>query len=69
MKHEHCPCHHENVKFCLVCSVVYCENCGKEWQEKQVFAYPTITTATYAPNNDWKYCDSPACTHEGEVKT
>lgn len=32
-KHEYC-CEHKNVKYCKVCQVVYCVDCGKEWSEK-----------------------------------
>jgi hypothetical protein len=39
MVHEHSECKHENLKYCPICQVVYCEDCKKEWRD-QVYTYP-----------------------------
>jgi len=30
--HSNC-CEHNRVRYCKVCQVIYCEDCGKEWRE------------------------------------
>jgi len=30
--HEHIQCKHNNLKYCSICDVVYCEDCKKEWK-------------------------------------
>jgi len=47
--HKHCHCEHKRLKFCSVCNVVYCEDCGKEWNDYS-YNYGTITTS---PNTTW----------------
>jgi len=45
-KHQGC-CNHENVKYCKCCKKVYCEDCGKEWEDKISYWYPTTTSNPY----------------------
>ena len=49
-KHNHCNCNckHENLKWCPVCNVVYCEKCGEEWKQESpwTWTYPS-GTGTY----------------------
>jgi len=43
MKHD-CSgeCKHNKLKFCVKCQKAYCEECGKEWPEKEYISYPYI---------------------------
>jgi len=51
--HEHC-CKHENVKYCVVCKVVYCKGCGKEWRGNPY--------NWYYPNYPYTYTIGPCST-------
>lgn len=52
-KHDHHNCcAHENLAYCKVCDVVYCEDCGREWPSREVCAYPQWSwTTTSIPFN------------------
>jgi hypothetical protein len=39
-KKHSCECKHENVKYCAKCSLVYCEDCGFEWNNNTWWYYP-----------------------------
>jgi len=51
-EHEH-ECQHRNVKYCSKCSLVYCKDCGKEWQEYYTYYHPW--TGTYYPPLEYVY--------------
>jgi len=38
-----CPdkCKHESVKYCIVCNLIHCEECGRTWVDKPV-VYPYV---------------------------
>lgn len=38
--HSNC-CEHSRVRYCKVCQVVYCEDCGKEWRDYSYWK-PTV---------------------------
>ena len=42
-KHNHhtCTCPHNNVKYCALCNVAYCVDCGKEWVERWTYVWNT----------------------------
>lgn len=59
-KHEHC-CEHKNVKYCKVCQVVYCVDCGKEWRDIcWTYTYPQTT---WTPNWTVTTGDTITCDH------
>jgi len=47
--HTHKHCLHTTLKYCNICDVAYCANCGKEWgQNNWYYNYPyTITWGGY----------------------
>jgi len=52
--HEHC-CEHENLRYCKVCKVIYCVDCGIKWKVwgKSYGTYPyeyTTTTGDFTPH-------------------
>lgn len=51
MSHKH-NCKHENVKYCDICNIVVCEDCGREWVDKCILQHQAIQ---YFPIQDSNY--------------
>lgn len=62
--HKHTHCLHNKLKYCEVCDVVYCEDCGREWGGYSYSYQPWVTTDWYT-TSDLPYCDtgSASCMH------
>lgn len=54
--HNNCKCHstcceHKNVKYCPICRVCYCLDCGHEWgnmyYSTNTYTIPYVTPYTY----------------------
>ena len=58
--HENCTCVHE-FKYCLVCDVVYCVRCKREWNSYSRYWY-TPWSITYS--NDAVVTTQTVHTHE-----
>ena len=66
--HNH-ECQHGNIKFCKKCQKPYCEECGREWEEKCLlnhnwwYVYPTSVPTTNPLYPTWSVSDESVCTH------
>ena len=76
MYHNHChrysqlTCQHEHVKYCSTCKVCYCEDCGKDFPEKEYIYqyYPWYTTTTpYIQPLSWPAWSSTTCTQQAQT--
>lgn len=53
-KHKHKHCTHTNLKYCSVCDVAYCTDCGKEWvPEYWTYTYPYSTYISTGTPISW----------------
>ncbi len=66
--HNHCGCNHVNIKYCIVCNVTYCADCGQEWGNGWNYPstyYPSFPIFTSDPSQAWcGTTDATQCIHQ-----